>query len=311
MSFSDGLSTPADTAASNILRGSVKWPIGSRQSSVNRIDGVFTDAPQDFKSQPLRTRDADHIARTGKTLPATITLTGVDNFNQAKRLEASELARLRDLDFFMQHSSDRRALLLEEGDVICNTHASGGFRNVPLIVEEVSLDLSQMTVSIIAQRYSKAAYSDTATARVVPLPSSITPISAGPPNIAFNATDYPPNGLVQTTASEGITSIRGGAIFGASIYGQIAKVSLKRPGESTFTQITAITPDADLKAIFEFVASDEGTYTVQLEVCNTSGVCNTTKPTATVTILFGGLGAFLTEVGGVLLTEGGDYLSVE
>lgn len=309
MSFAGGLSTPADLTASNILRGSVKWPIGARQSSVNRIDGIFTDSPQDFKAQPIRTRDTDHITQTGKVLPHELTLTGVDNFSQAKRLENGLLAELRDLDFFMQHSSDRRAMLLEEGDLICNTHASGGFRNVVLRVEEVSLNLEKMTVQILGKRYSTSAYSDEAPARIVPLPTTLTS-DAGPPSILFNTTDYPPNGLIQTTASEGITSVRGGAIFGASVYGQRAKVSLKRPGESAFTQIAVIEPDGDSKGVLEFIASDEGTYTVRLEVCYVGGECNATKPTASITVAYGALGAMLTQDGGIMLTQDGDFMGI-
>lgn len=313
MAFSDTGADHADLAAANILHRTLSWPIGGRQSSVNRIDGKFIDSPHDFQVQALRTRDAAHVAQVGKVLPEEITLTGVDSFSQAKRLENSTLAELRDLDFFMQHSADRRAMLLEEGDIICNTHASGGFRNVALRVEEVSLDLSRMTVTIIARRYSTDAYSDVAAARNVPLPTHLTGDAAfsttGPPAISFNTVTYPPNGLMQTTASDGITSVRGGAIFGSTRFPQRGKVLLKRPGESTFTQIAIIEPDADLKAVFEFIASDEGTYTVQLEACFVGGACNATKPEASITITYGVLGGLLLESGGVLLTEAGDYLA--
>lgn len=308
MAFSDTGADHADLPAANILERTVNWPLGGRQSSKNRIDGKFIDSPRDFQVQQLRTRDAAHIAQTGKVLPQEITLTGVDSFSQARRIENSMLAELRDLDFFMQHTADRRALLLEEGDLICNTHASGGFRNVALRVEDVKLNLTRMTIDIIARRYSTSAYSDVAAARNVPLPTSLRGDS-GPPAITFNTTDYLPNGLTQTTASDGITSVRGGAIFGASVFAQQGKVSLMRPGETTFTQIAVIVPDTDNKAIFEFVASEEGTYTVQLEACFVGGACNITKPTATITIVHGVLGALLLESAGVLLTESGDALS--
>lgn len=307
MSFSDRFYTAANLPSSNIIRGSMRWPIGGKQSSVNKIEGTFTDSPRDFKAQPLRTRDAAHIMHVGSPRPETLNLTGVDNYSQAKRLELSKLAELRDEDFFMQHSSDRRALLLEEGDLICNTHTSGGFRNVPLTIEEVLLDLSDMSVSLVTKRYLTSANSDEAPARNVPLPTTLGP--SAPPNIAFNTTDFPPDGLIQTTASEGITSVRGGAIFGASVFGQRAKVSLKRPGESTFTQIAVIEPDTDLKAVFEFIASVEGTYTVQLEVCFQGGLCNTTKPTASITVSFGALGVLLLQTGGKILTQDGNYLA--
>lgn len=315
MAFSDRLFTPADIARSNILKGSFRWPIGSRQSSVNRIDSTFTDSPYDFKAQPLRTRDADHIAQVKKKLPEDLALTAVDNFNQAKRLQANKLAELRDNDFFNQLSSDGRALLLEEGDLICNTHASGGFRNVPLRIEEIELDLENFEVTLVARRYSTSAYGDVAPARNVPLPTTLSGDLAfrftGPPTISFNTTDFPPDGLIQTTASEGVTSVRGGMIFGASIFTQEAKVLLKRPGEVAYTEITRKRPDGDLKAVFEFIADQEGTYFVRLEVCFVGGACNTTKPEASITVAFGALGAMLAETSGVLLTEAGDFLALE
>lgn len=282
MSFGDTGANHSNLAAANILERSMSWPIGSRQSSVNRIDSIFIDSPQDFRSQPLRTRDPVHIAQVKKTLPQEVTHTGVDNFSQAKRLQNSVLAELRDCDFLMQHTADRRAMLLEEGDLICNTHASGGFRNVPLRIEEVSLDLSRMAVAILARRYLTSAHSDEAAARNVPLPTAL-PGAAGPPNISFNSVDFPPSGLTQTTI-EGVTSVQGGAIFGASVFGQTAKVSLKKPGEVVFTQIAVIQPDSNLEAIFNFLSPDPGTYTVQLEVCFLSGLCNPTKPTAQIVI---------------------------
>lgn len=315
LAFGDTGADYNDLAAANILQHSFSWPLGSRQSSVNRIDSTFTDSPQDFKAQPLRTLDKVHRDRVKKKLPEELTLTGVDSFNQAKRLQASKLAELRDCDFFTQHTADRRALLLEEGDIIVNTHASGGFRNVPLVVEDATVDLGRMTMKVIARRYLTSAYSDNAPARTVPLPTTLSSSTAfrftGPPNISFNTVDFPPNGLVQLTDSEGITGVQGGAIFGATILAQRARVFLKKPSESSFTQITVIEPDANLKASFEFLANEEGTYTVQLEVFFVGGAANAIKPEATITITFGALGVMLVETGGILLTEAGDYLALE
>lgn len=308
MSFSDRLYTPADRLNANILRGSMRWPIGTRQAPKNRVVGTFIDSPQDFQAQKVRTRDAVAVARVRKTLDEEIGLTGVDNFSQAKRLELTKLAEMVDLDFFMQHTSDRRAMLLEEGDLICNTHASGGFRNVALRVEEVTLNLARMTVDITARRYSTSAYSDVAPARNVPLPTTLLG-DLGPPEIAFDTVTFPPNGLSQTTDSEGITSIRGGAIFGASVFTQEGIVSVRRPGETEFTELPA--PISPTAAIFEFVASVEGLYTVQLEVCFTGGICNPIKPTATIAVVFTARFALCQEDGDPILQEDADFLEVE
>ena len=172
-----------------------------------------------------------------------------------------------------------------------------------------------MAVTITARRYLTSAYSDVAGARNVPLPTNLTGDAAfnstGPPTISFNTTDFPPDGLIQTTASEGITSVRGGAVFGSTRFPQRAKVLLKRPGESAFTQIDVKEPDSNLKATFEFIASDEGTYTIQLEVCFVGGACNATKPEATIIVGFGALAGLLKEGGGFILTEAGNVLSRE
>jgi hypothetical protein len=121
----------------------------------------------------------------------------------------------------------------------------------------------------------------------VPLPSGLTNYASPPPDISFNIVDFPPNGLTKTTTGVlGITSVRGGAIFGASIYPQYAKVSVKRPGDTDFQQITTVTPDSNLEATFEFIASVDGPYLVQLEVCNQWG-CNPTKPTALIIVGLG------------------------
>jgi hypothetical protein len=315
MAFSDTGADHANLAAANVLQHSFSWPLGARQSSINRIDSTFTDSPQDFKAQPLRTLDKDHRDRVKKKLPEELTLTAVDNFNQAKRLQANKLAELRDCDFFTQHTSDRRALLLEEGDIICNTHASGGFRNMPLSAEDVLIDLDHMTVKIIGRRYLTSASSDSAPARNVPLPTTLSSDTAfrftGPPAISFNTTDYPPAGLMQTTASESVTSIRGGMIFGATIFTQEAKVLLKRPDETAFTEIDRKRPDVNLQATFEFIASAEGIYTVRLEVCFVGGACNATRPEATIIVGFGTLNGIMREGGGFMLREGGGIMERE
>lgn len=315
MAFADRLFTPADLLRSNIIRGSFRWPVGGRQSSTNRIDSTFTDAPNDFKAQPLRTLDKDHRDQVKKKLPDELTLTAVDNFNQAKRLQASKLAELRDNDFFNQLTSDGRALLLEEGDLIVNTHASGGFRNVVLRIEDVHLNLQDFELTLIARRYSTSAYGDVAPVRRIPLPTTLSSSNqfnfTGPPSIAFNTTDFPPNGLIQTTASEGVTSIRGGAIFGATMLTQQVKIYLKRPGETSFTLIDVKQPDANLQAVFEFIASGEGTYTVRLEVCFIGGACNATKPEAQIIVGFGDLFGVMREGGGFILREGGGIMERE
>lgn len=265
MAFTDTGADHTNLAAANILQHSFGWPLGSRQSSVNRIDGTFIDSPQDFKAQPLRTRDPDHIADTGKVLPEEITLTGVDSFSQAKRLELSKLAELRDLDFFTQHTADRRAMLLEEGDLIANSHTSGGLRNVALRVEEVSLDLSRMTVTITARRYSTSAYSDEAPARKVPLPTTLTWADALPGQ-PTNLT------LTQQNTTQGTSVISGTFDFAAYMGVQRARVFYRRDGDTEWIDAgVTVTPDANNQGHFQISGLPAGTYEVKVTPENANG----------------------------------------
>ncbi len=161
------------------------------------------------------------------------------------------------------------------------------FRNIPVTIEQLQLN-SNYEVSFTARIYSTSFFNDEVIQTDVPLVSGLPNFGAGPPDIAFNTTDFPPDGLIQSTdGTAGITTIRGGAIFGDSVYTQYGKVSVKRPGDTDFEQITILHPDSNLEATFEFIASVAGLYTVQLEVCGQWG-CNTTKPTADIVV---GLGA--------------------
>lgn len=274
---------------STIIRDSASWPVGSRQSSVNRIDGTFIDSPLDFRPQMLRTREAAHIASSGKTLPKEINLTAVDNYSQAKRLQLQELAETRDNDFFFEEAAVGEHLLLEEGDLVATSHPSGDFRHLLTRLEEVRIDPDRMILRMVGRRYQTSAYSDSAPARKVPIPSGLTQAAAGPPNIQFNTEDYD-SCLVQTTdGAGGITSVRGGVVFGESIYAQVCKVRLTmRASVAVDELIATLEPDGDNKAHFEFIASAPGVYVVELEVCfKSSNTCSATKPTCSVTVGLG------------------------
>lgn len=309
MSFAGKALTYADTTRANILDGSFKFEGSGSETRYNQAKGTFRDAIRDFAESPVVVNDYDDQERVGKVIPYEIDLSGVDNYSQAYRLLAGALAKYGDGCKFFSWKSNGLALQLEEGDVVCASDDSGEFRNVPVRIERVQMvDGLRFHVALRGRIYATSLYDDTAKETDVPLPSGLTNFATYPPDIAFNTTDFPPNGLQQTTATEGITSVRGGALFGASLYPSTAKVRLKRPGESDFTQIATITPDSNLEAIFEFIASVEGDYTVQLEVCGTWG-CNPTKPEATITVTFGALGTLLLQTGGIILTQDDNYLA--
>lgn len=308
--FTDKARTESDTTRSNFLDGSFEWPDAGRQSLTNQIKAEYREAVRDFGKQPLLVNDYVHQAKTRQRNTAEIDLQAVDNYNQAARLTNGYLNKWREGDFFYKWGSTGAALLLDEGDIVCVSHYSGGssgFRNKLCRIEDIQI--KQLEVSFVARKYSRVQLSD-----LVALPAglqlpSATSFGLAPPDIAFNTEDFPPDGLAQTTAGADITSIRGGVIFGASIYAQYAKVRLtKRGGVTVSENINSdLRPNEDLEAVFEFIASVEGVYTVEVQACNQWG-CSTAI-SADITVAFGALGVWLTQEGGKMLTQAGDYMA--
>jgi hypothetical protein len=204
---------------------------------------------------------------------------------------------------------DGTGATVTSGSVVFTEYGSDekdAFRNIPVTIEQLTTN-EKYEVSFTARIYSTSFFDDAVAETDVQLSSSLGNFGAGPPDIAFNTVDFPPDGLIQTTdGTAGITTIRGGAIFGDSVYMQYGKVSVKRPGDTDFEQITILHPDSNLEATFEFIASVDGLYTVQLEVCGQWG-CNTTKPTATIIVGFGTLSG-IAKQGGVLIAKQGGTL---
>lgn len=311
MSFAGRALTYANTTKANILDGSFKYLGTNGQTRYNQFKGTFHDPLRDFAEQPLIVNDYDHQEKVQKIQPLELDLSAVDNYNQASRLLNGANAKFGDgMDFF-SWGSNGLALQLEEGDVVCVSDDSGEFRNVPIRVEQANWN-SRYEVSLTGRIYSTSMFNDTVEQTDVVIPSGLTNFGSGPPSISFNVTDFPPDGLVQSTdGTAGITSIRGGAVFGDSVYAQYATVRLiKRAGVTVNEQVSVISPDSNMEAVFEFIASADGLYTVELEVCNQWG-CNSTKPTADIVIGFGSLYGLAMEDGFLLLTETSDIIEVE
>ena len=278
----------ADTTRATHLDGTFEWPDAGRQSAINQVKTKFRQAIMDFAERPVIVNDDRHQAETGQTNTAEIDLSAVDNYWQAVHLCNGYLAKYRDGDFFFRWSSAGEPLLLEIGDVVCLSDDSGEWRNVPVRIEEVTYN-SRFEVSFVCRLYSTSQFDDAVLQTEVPLPSALINFKAPPPDIVFNEADFPPDGLEQSTdGTAGITSIRGGGIVGDSIYSQKVNVNLIKRGGVTVSESVAagLIPNDDGEITFEFVASAEGLYTVELEVCNQWG-CNTTKPTASIAIGLG------------------------
>lgn len=162
--------------SANILKDSAEFPLGDRQSSVNRIKLTYTDPLNDFQTVELRVNDYDHQTATRTIKPLEIGAQGIDNYHQAERLANNLLAKLRQGDFFVKWDSYPSALPVEEGDVVAiSTDLAGDSNerifNVALRIEDASIDESPFRMSFVGRKYSTSMYSDDVDVRTVPLVS--------------------------------------------------------------------------------------------------------------------------------------------
>ena len=172
LAFSDKPEPRANLTNSNVLAGSFKFPLGSRQPSTNRIVIKYREAAADFKLTELRVSDRAHQRKVKKINDLEINGAAIDNYHQARRIANQKIAELRDGDRFFGLSSDGEALLLEEGDVVAVTDSSGDFVNEPCRVEDVNYSDAggYPQISFTARKYRRRYYDDQIQERLVPLP---------------------------------------------------------------------------------------------------------------------------------------------
>lgn len=248
-SFSTEASAAAGLTRSNVLDNSFKWSIGGRQSSFNVVELSYYDSSQDWRRTTIRIPNDPHISQVKKRLIKEIDGAAIDNYSQAVRRANQILAEERDCGLSAQHGSDGEALLVEEGDVICNN--TSDFPNLPILVEGTTLK-SDLAVHFSGRRYLNSIFSDTAEQRTVPIPTLLTYTNLPPPvadNLVLTETiTRGADGLLQTR-------VRGEFDFGEYAGPQLARIKVKFDGESVFRDTNEVArPDDDNHGVFEFLA---------------------------------------------------------
>lgn len=172
-SFSDRADTArAGLSASNVIKAAFSWFLGNREKSVNRVDLKYRDAGQDWRLIELRLRDDTHIAKTKKISKFEVNGQAIDNTDQAYRIASGLLAEKRDSDFFYKWKATRRALLLQEGDVVAITDDGSGVVNLPVVIEQIEFDIPDGGIpkaSFTARKYASTLYDDSIVERTIPI----------------------------------------------------------------------------------------------------------------------------------------------
>lgn len=263
--FTSGASTLADALRSNVLKDSVKFPLGGRQTTTNQIVYLFRDAVKDFQLTELRINDEAHQASMGgKKLKKEINGTACDNQHQASRAANGMLAELRDGDYFVQLSSDGESLMLDEGRVVAITTATGGFINLAVRLEDVQINGDDLSVALVGRRYLSSMYDDTAAQRTVPIPTTLVyPDSPPPQAVALGATE------LGAFAADGTwkARIRVTFSFAAFVARQRARVQMKHTAEDdTHWRDLGIqiVPDASNNGAFDITDVARDSYDIRV-----------------------------------------------
>lgn len=175
----------AGLTRANILTNTFKWPLGSKQSSVNQIKGNYRDANNDFALTPFKVNDRAHQLQVGKIYPFEVDLSAVDNWHQAFRIAKGLLAKFREGDWFAGWGAGPQALVLEEGDLCCVSDDSGGLINVVVRLEDLRIKPNHTVDITQARKYSTGMFSDEVEADVIPVPTTLRYTQTAPSIIEF------------------------------------------------------------------------------------------------------------------------------
>ena len=170
--FTDRAEPRSNAVRANVIRASFEWDLGSREKTVNRVDLEYRDSGDDYRRVELRIRNDTHIAKIKKEEPFPINGQAIDNYFQAYRIAAGELAVRRDADFFFRWSATREALLLEEFDVVAITDASSGVVNFPVSIEDIEIDLGTAglpKVMFTGRKFANSYYDDSVNEIEIPI----------------------------------------------------------------------------------------------------------------------------------------------
>lgn len=163
----------AGLTRANIVKNTFKWPLGSKQSSVNQVKGNFRDAKNDFALTPFKYNDRDHQDKVKKVFPLELDLTAVDSVDQVARIAGWTLSKNREGDWFNALETGSQGLVLEEGDIICSSDDSGGLINVATRIEDLRIKPNHQVAINQARRYSTLMFSDEVASHRIPVASTL------------------------------------------------------------------------------------------------------------------------------------------
>lgn len=252
----------AGLTKANIHGKTFKWPLSSSQSSINQVKGTFYDAKDDYAATPIEVNDYAHQAATRKTNSLDVDLSGFDSYEQAHRHLNFKLSKLRDGDTLAGWQTGPKAMLHEEGDVVCVSASCGGFVNFPARLEQIGIGpgppKGTYNTKLVGRKYSTLMFSDQVRQHSIKLPTTLYRVNNPPPTPADLT-------LSEKDVTATTSTLHGEFTFGAYRTKHRARVLLKRDGESVFSDAGIVLPDADNLGSFDLPGMPPGTHEVKIQ----------------------------------------------
>lgn len=172
----------------NIEEKSFRWKPGSNLKAINRVEGAYRAAVNDWAETSIW-RDAEaHQDKTGQVNKYDLNLSAVDNGHQAARLCKIKMGKVYVARQRFSLKTGRQAIRHEIDDLVVVDYVHGRkiFRNIPAKIEAITID-RRLQVQLDLRIYRSEIYDDTInelTPQILyPLDASTgTNISPTPPN---------------------------------------------------------------------------------------------------------------------------------
>lgn len=246
----------------NISKDGFEWPLGGKAANYNKFVISYQSAVDDYQLTEVDEEDFAHQRKINKVNKKEINGACVDNYHQARRLVVADRYKYREGNYFVQiATTDARAMLLEEGDVICATHSNQpNQRNLMLRVEELKTT-DDHKVSIVGRLYADEQFPNSADERTIPLTTGVGWTST-PPGAVTN--------LILTISTPG--TISGTFDFAAYIGSQTAKIYIKKPGDTDYADTgLRVTPDSNNDGAFTIGGIPDGVTYIKVIPYSTAG----------------------------------------
>ena len=222
----------------NIVEDSFSYNKSSRKEVPNKVLVQYTDPNKNWQKVYAQYTDDRDIEKRGKVVDKTISLLGINRFNQAGRLARFYQKKAKFCSTFCEFKVGIDSLHCEVGDVITLTHDVPGWVDKEFRILEIHEEEND-EMRLVCQEYNEAIYSD---AGVVEQPKKDSTL---------------PNPFAKPASVQNLSLVEQNEVLGDGTWVPGVKVSWTQPDYIVW-EAGNIYISSDNGATWDFIARVEG-----------------------------------------------------